>query len=249
MAAKGYEVIADNELTVLRTVSSLPQLDGGVIHQNGMGRTYVRGEVIPPELVAEDWKQALDEEDGPLYAHLSKVLKPVDDNPVEDSVARLGLPFEGYDDMNVDDIVRAMSVLPSATIMRIKEFESAREDPRTEIVDYNIGYGEHPDDRQLAELEVEETAEGKAAGRLTTRNVPDSGPVQRGEGYTGTGDPQKPYGATKDAEDGDEVASRSTKASRGRSGNVAKARRGRRDRSPQVKPGSGEKTSLESSND
>ena len=253
MADKGYEVINVEELTVLRTVSSLPQPDGSVVHQNGMGRTYLQGEVIPAEDVAEDWKEALDSGEGPLYEALKDRLKPSSADPSENVAARLGLPFEGYDDMEPEDIVSAMRVLPSATITRIQEYEATRDEPRPEIVDYNIGYGESPHARQTTQLEEQEVDENKPVRRLKTREVPEDGPVVPGEGFTGTGDPQIPYGVTADEEEGGDAAetAKASRATKGR-GNVAaaKARRGRRDRQPKPQPGAREGgTSLESQND
>jgi len=247
---KGYEVTGVEELTVLRTVSSLPQADGSVLHQNGMGRTYLQGEVIPADMVAEDWKEALDSGEGPLYEALKDKLKPSSGEPSENIAQRLGLPFEGYDDMEPQDIVNAMRVLPSATITRIQEYEATKDDPRPEIVDYNIGFGESPLARQTTELEETELDEEKPVRRLKTREVPEDGPVVPGEGYTGTGDPQIPYGVAADEEEGDDSA-KASRATKGR-GNVAaaKARRGRRDRQPKPAPGQGEGgTSLESQND
>lgn len=233
MATKGYEVLVD-EVTVHKTISKLPQQDGSVIYQNGMGQTFLFGEVVDPALVAEDWKEALESGEGALHDSLSKKLKPVSDEPSEDLVARLGLPFVGYDDMEEAEIVRAMSVLPSATIQRIKEYEGTRDEARTAIVDFSIGFGEHPDERQLAEPvneDEQDISEDKPVRNLTTREVPDEGPVQHGEGITGTGEAQKPYGVEKEAEEGDEDAKKAKRSSKAR-GNVASARRGRRERQP-----------------
>lgn len=248
--SKGYEVLED-EVTVLRTTASLVQPDGSVVHQNGMGRVWLKGEVIPPDEIAEDWKEALDSGEGPLFDALQNKIKSSSDDP-HTSPQRLGLPFAGYDEMETADIVNAMRVLPSATIQRIKEFESDRgAEARSEIVDYNIGYGEAPHERQLAELEEPEDGmdEDKAVRSLKTRNVPDEGPVEPGEGFTGTGDPDKPYGVEKAAEEGDEEAKGAAKTAKGR-GDIASARRGRRERQPKPAPGEKEGgTSLASSND
>jgi hypothetical protein len=248
-SSKGYEVLVE-ELTVHQSVNKLPQADGSYKYQHGLGKTFIQGEVLSEEQVAEDWREALDSGEGSLYEALKNKLKPVGDEPSEDIVTRLGLPFEGYDDMDANDIVRAMSVLPSATIMRIKQYESTKDEPRTEIVDYSIGFGEHPDERQLAEIDEDamELNDNKPVRRLTTREVPDEGPVVHGEGFTGTGEPQKPYGVEKDAEEGDEEAKTARKSSKGR-GNVRAARRGRRERQPQPPKSSGESGgSLESEN-
>lgn len=248
---KGYEVIDHDEVTVHKTVSSLVQADGSMFHQNGMGRTYVLGEIVPPDEVAEDWKEALEkgDENDPLYRAVSAKLRPVGDEPAEDVAQRLGLPFVGYDEMDADDIVNAMRVFPSATIQKIKDYESRRDDPRHEIIDYNIGYGEHPDARQNAEIEDTDVDETKAVRRLTTREVPEDGPVQRGEGVTGTGDPQTPYGVVKDAEEGDADAQKDKVISKAR-GAAGGSRRGRRERTPKPATGTGEGgSSLETTND
>jgi hypothetical protein len=251
---KGYKVVNVEELTVLQTVSSLKQPDGSTVYQNGMGRTYLEGEIIPAELVAEDWKEALDSGEGDLYEALKDRLEPASTSEGGENIAaRLGLPFEDYDSMDEEDVLKVMNVLPSGVVRKIQEYEAMRDEPRRTIVDYNIGFGESPEARQQTELEQNDGDENKAAARLTTRQVPEDGPVVPGEGFTGTGDPDKPYGVEKDAEAGDEQAQVARVASKGR-GNVAeaKARRGRRDRSrqPQPPPGAGEGgTSLESQND
>jgi len=232
---KGYEVIDRDEVTVPRTVAVLDQADGSKLYQNGMAKTWLLGEVIPPDEVAENFKEALEAKEGALYERIKNKLKPVSDEPGEDAAMRLGLPFPGFDDMEVDNIVAAMSVLPSATIQRIKAYEALSEDPRSEIVDYNIGYGEHPDQRQTTDLDAiaEESEENmddnKAVRRIATRDVPEDGPVKHGEGVTGTGEPQKAYGAEADAED-DKKAGKSANI-RG-AAKKTQQRRGRRDRQP-----------------
>jgi hypothetical protein len=254
MAEDTYEVIGVDELTVPRTVSKLAQPDGSFIYQNGMARTYLQGETIAADDVAEDIREALDSGEGPLYEAIKDKLKKGSGEASEDIARRLGLPFEGYDDMEANDIVTAMSVLPSATIQRIKEYEGNRDEPRPEIVDYSIGYGESPVARQTTELEETELDENKAVRRLKTREVPEEGPVEPGEGFTGTGDAQIPYGVHADEEEGDEPtasAARASRAGKGRGSiSTAKARRGRRDRQPKPPAGAGEGgTSLESQND
>lgn len=248
--ADTYEVTED-EVTVLKSVSKLPQPDGSFIYQNGLGRVYLKGEVIPASEVAEDWKEALESGEGALFDALKDKLKKSTDD-VHESSARLGLPFVAYDEMEVGDIVTAMRALPSATIQRIKEYESMRGDEaRLEVVDFNIGYGEGPTERQLTETEEPEDGldEDKAVRTLKTREVPDEGPVVPGEGFTGSGDPQKPYGVEAEAEAGDETAQATRKTSKGR-GDIASARRGRRERQPKPAPGVGEGgSSLPTSND
>ena len=232
----GYKVLVD-ELTVHQTVGALPHPDGSTVYQNGLGETYLRDEVIDDDLVAEDWKEALDSGEGKLNDSLSKVLEKTGDEP-ELSARRLGVPFEGYDDMEEEDILSAMKVLP---IVRIKEFEASRDEPRQNIAGYNIGFGESPLDRQEDRVggDLQEGDEDKAVARLTTREVPEEGPVIPGEGITGTGDPDVGYGSKKDEEPGDGIR-----------GTAKARRRGRRDRQPKPPEGAGPgESSVISTND
>jgi len=212
----GYKVLVD-ELTVLQTLNKLVQPDGSVVYQNGLGQVYYRDEVVPDDKVAEDWKAALEEGEGPLATALSEKLEQVGDDESKDVAKRLGIPFEGFDDMEEDDVLAAMRNLPSPAISRIKEYEAQRDEPRERIANYNIGFGESPDDRQESKVggDYQEGDEDKAVTRLTTREVPEDGPVEAGEGITGTGEPAVAYGSKK----GDDESPKPT-------------RRGRRDRQP-----------------
>jgi hypothetical protein len=204
MANKGYEVLVD-ELTVHKAVRPLqhPITGEEMGYQQGAGETWFLGEVIPPEAMNPEWAAALDsgDDDNPLYGDLSKVLKPSSDEPALNEAYRMGLPFEGYDDMDEDDILAAMRVLPSAAVMRIKDWEAAHEG-RDAVANFNIGYGESPDDRQSGRLSQEE-AEGdetKAVRAIRTRTAEEGEPVIPGEGITGTGDPQVAPGTAAAAE-------------------------------------------------
>jgi hypothetical protein len=239
----GYKVLVD-ELTVHQTIASLPQPDGSVIHQNGLGQTYYRDEVIPDDKIATDWREALESGEGGLSDSLSKVLEASKDDP-SDSSARLGIPFAGYDDMDEDDIFNAMKVLPSAAIQRMKEYEGQRDEPRQRILGYNVGFGESSIDRQEGRVssDRQDTNEDKASARINVREVPDEGPVIPGEGITGTGDPQMSYGS-RGGEDDDEApdvnAIKGTGTTR---------RRGRRDRQPKPQEGAPSQPPLDKANE
>jgi hypothetical protein len=198
---QNYEVLVD-ELTLHQDVRALrhPLTGEPTGYQLGGGKTYLLGEIIEGKNLASVYKNALDDSDHALHESLSEKLKPVGAEPSEDVARRLGLPFEGYADMDTEEIVAAMRVLPSRTIQNIKEYEAQQDDPRTEIVDYDIGFGEHPDERQNTELDLPEPDENKPVREGVTREVPDDGPVQHGEGVTGTGEPKKPFGTKKAAE-------------------------------------------------
>lgn len=232
-----YTVTGD-EVTVHATVSKLPQPDGSFIYQNGMGETYYRGDVIDDDMIAEDWKEALESGEGKLYDSLSQVLEQGGDKGTR-SEAHLGLPFDGYDDMEEDDVLAAMRNLPSAAVTKMQEYEANRDEPRARIVNYNVGYGENSIDRQEGKVgsDVQEADENKASARLTTREEPEEGLVTPGEGVTGTGDPQIAYGSKKDEEKGD-IKGTGLKATR----------RGRRDRQPKP-PEGGSPPSIEKAND
>jgi hypothetical protein len=233
----GYKVLVD-EVTVLQTLAKLPQPDGSVIYQNGLGQTYYRDEIVPDDAIAEDWKEALDSGEGKLAESLSKRLEKTSDE-AGPSAQRLGVPFAGYDDMEEDDILNAMRALPSAAISRIKEYEASKDEPRERITGYNIGYGESAVDRQTGKVsgDLQDTDESKASARLSTREVPEDGPVVPGEGITGTGDPQVAYGTKKADEGPGDIK-----------GTGSRARRGRRDRQPKPPEGPGT-TSLAKENE
>jgi hypothetical protein len=239
----GYKVLAD-EVTVHQTIASLPQPDGSVIHQNGLGQTYFRDEVIPDDKVAVDWREALDSGEGVLHDSLSKVLEQSSDDVSESSSARLGVPFAGYDDMDEDDVLNAMKALPSAAMLRIKEYEGQRDEPRQRIIGYNIGFGESSIDRQEGRVssDLQDTNEDKASARINVREVPDEGPVVPGEGITGTGDPQMSYGS-REGDDDDAPDVNAIK------GSGTTRRRGRRDRQPKPQEGAPSQPPLDKANE
>lgn len=220
MANKGYEVLVD-ELTVHKAVRKLqhPITGEDIGFQQGAGETWFLGEVIPAESMNPEWAEALDSGEGPLFDALSDKLSASSGEPALNEAYRMGLPFEGYDDMEVDDILAAMRVLPSAAVMRMKDWERNKGDEaREEIVNFNIGYGESPDDRltgRIAPEESDEVDENKPVRAIRTREVDlDAGTVVPGEGVTGTGDPQvAPGTAAKAEEEGS-----SKKAGSGRAG-------------------------------
>lgn len=234
MAETVYEVLAD-ELTVHRAVGTITDpLSGEKVGvQNGRGETYFKGEKIAEADITPDVLNALNDDDHPSHEAVSKRLKKSTGDAEQDPVLRLGPPFAGYDDMEEDDIVTAMRVLPSAAQQRIKDWEEKQDEPRERIVNYNIGFGESALERQegtvsgaLVEEGDERDPADKPTARLKVRTVPEEGPVEPGEGITGTGDPEKAYGSEADDEKGD-IKGSGTKRARG----------GRRAR--QVKPSGG----------
>lgn len=226
MAVNSYEVI-DGPVTIHRDVRQLrnPLTNEPVGYQRGAGKTYHEGDVLEEAEVSSLYRDALDDKGHELHEAVSRKLKKVSDEPGLNLEAHLGLPFEGYDDMETEDIVNAMRVLPSATVSRIKQYENANEG-RSEITNYNVGFGEHPDARQNAQLDVPDPAEDKAAREITTREVPNTGPVRHGEGITGTGEPAVEPGTAKAEEDEEENKSSGSKS------RAPKARAGRRARTP-----------------
>jgi hypothetical protein len=225
MANKGYQVLVD-ELTVHKAVRPLthPITGESMGWQQGAGETWFLDEVIPADQMNPEWAEALDSGEGPLYEALSEKLTPSSDEPVLNEQFRMGLPFEGYDDMDEDDILAAMRVLPSAAVQRMKDWEASKGDEaREDIVNFNIGYGESPDDRQsgrIAQQEDEELDESKPVRAIRTRQAEEGEMVVHGEGITGTGEPQVAPGtaAKKEAEEG------------GNEGGSKRSRSGRRPR-------------------
>lgn len=239
---KGYEVLVD-EVTVHKAVRPInhPITGESMGFQQGNGATWYLGEVLTRDDMNPDWADALDKAEGSLFVSLSKRLKPVFEEPALNEEYRLGLPFAGYEDMDEDSILSIMHVMPSATVMRIKEWEARQDDPRSEIVNYNIGFGESPQDRQSGkinsggEFAEEEDLIDKPSRHIATRQVPDSGPVIPGEGITGTGDPVVAPGTAaaraEEEDDSDDGSSRQPRQA------ASKQRAGRRPRAKDTSNG------------
>jgi hypothetical protein len=220
--SKGYEVLVD-ELTVHKAVRELnhPITGEKIGWQQGQGETWFLGEVIPPEAINPEWAEALESGEGSLYESLKEKLKPSSDEPAVSDAVRMGMPFEGYDDMEEDDILAAMRVLPSATATRIKEWEARQDEPRDAIVHFNIGYGVSPGDYQEGKVPGGDAStegdESKPVRAIRTRQVAavdEDGPTVPGEGVTGTGDPQVEPGTAAAAEAADEAPKTARRAGR-----------------------------------
>ncbi len=229
-----YEVLV-KEYTAHRDVRELKNPQTGEVtgRQLGLGKVYLKGEVIGDDELGQVYKDILDDEDSQSHEYLSKRLKKVSGEASQDAAKRLGLPFADYDDMDEEAVVAAMRHLPSAVIQRIKQYESEHGEGREQIVHYNIAYGSDPDARQEGRVgggEVEEedrsvAPEDKPTAKLTTRNVPgvdddeEDGAVTHGEGVTGTGEGKRPYGEEKaDDEDKPKRNVRSRRSRRPASG-------------------------------
>lgn len=211
--ATGYEVLVP-ELTVHRKVGDLTDpITGRVIgYQQGQGKTYYKDEVIPAYAVSPAMIEALEDEDHESHEAVSKRIREVSSEPKSNTAKRLGLPFAGYDDMDEDEVLAAMRNLPSSAIQAVKAYESSEEgEGRERILTYNLGFGESPIDRQEGRVsgDHQDGDEDKAVARLKTREVPEEGLVEPGEGITGTGDPEIPHGqAAKEEEEGSKPATR-----------------------------------------
>lgn len=204
MATDTYEITAD-EYTIHKEVGRVTDpVSGAVVDiQQGQGKVYFRGDIIPASEISPATLDALEDEDHPSHEYVAKRLKKSGDDPREALDARVGAPFAGYDEMDEEEVVTAMRNLPSAAITRIKEYEVAHEN-REEIVGFNIGFKESPIARQTGKVssQHQDAADDKTVADITTREVPEEGVVQPGEGITGTGDPQVEPGTAKAAESG-----------------------------------------------
>lgn len=187
-----YEVLSDT-LTVHQMVAELKQSDGSTVRQNGRGKVYLKSEKIKASEISPDYIDALEDKDNSLHSVISAKLKKSTGDSKEDVARRLALPFDGFDEMDEDQLYNAMVHLPSAVISRIKEYETGRDDPRERILGYSVGYAESNEDRQLgiAGSDIDEPLEGKPTSELETRNTDTGGLVQQGDGMTGIGVPPK----------------------------------------------------------
>jgi hypothetical protein len=232
---QNYEVLVP-ELTVHRQVGELrdPITDTVVGIQQGMGRTLTAGTIVSADDLSPILLEALENEDHPSHAAVSRKLRPVSEDSNEEI---FGVPIAGYDDLDEEQILAIMAVLPSAQVQAIKQYESLH-DNRGVISNYSIGFGESPEARQtgLVSSELEEPDEDKAVNRIRTRTVDpeaDGEIVEPGEGITGTGERQIPPGtAAAEDEEGSEPKKKVT-------------RRGRRPR-PQSQGGSDDSGSSDS---
>lgn len=205
--ADSYEIISD-EYTVLRQVGVLtdPTTGRELGIQQGAGKVYLKGEVIPASDISPATIEALEDEDHPSHAYVARQIRAVSDEPHLDTARRLGVPFDGYSDMDEEDILAALQVLPSATVSAVKQYEAEQDDPRERIVHFSVGFGQDPLARQEGRVGSELDEEGrdesdKPVADLTTREVPEEGTVQIGDGITGTGDPQIPHGSRAEEEE------------------------------------------------
>lgn len=224
MADKKNIEIVGEQVTILKQTGVLtdPITGRELGIQQGLGKVFFKGEVVPVAEVSPIMIAALDDEDHPSHESVAKKIRYAGSDPKQNLEQRLGLPFAGYDDMEEEDIAATLPVLPSVTVERIKEYERANLN-RTLIVDYNQGYGEHPDDRIEGRVSSphEDPDEDKSVNALTTREVTEDG-VQRGEGITGTGDPDIPHGTLK-SEDEDSDRPKTAKRRSRRARPTAKA--------------------------
>ena len=212
--SNGYKVLVD-ELTVHKAVRQLqhPITGEPMGWQQGNGETWFLDEVIPAEQINPEWVEALEEADesNELYNALKDKLAPSGDEPAVSEAVRMGMPFEGYGEMDEEDILAAMAVLPSATATRIKEWEAMHEG-RENIVNFNIGYGVDPNAYQEGRVpggdDSAEPDEAKPVRAIRTRYVEDGEPTQFGEGVTGTGDPEVAPGTAASEEASDKPATK-----------------------------------------
>lgn len=211
--ATAYKVLVD-EYTVHKKVGELTDpITGRLLGiQQGSGKVYFKDELIPESAVSPLIVEALEDEDHPSHEYLAARLEKTSGDASQNTALRLGVPFAGYDDMDEEEVLAALVNLPSATIAAVKRYESENEN-RERIAQYNVGFGESPTDRQEgrkgSDLDEEGSGnEEKAVSDLTTREVPEEGLVQVGDGITGTGDPQIPHGSQKEDGDGKKPAAR-----------------------------------------
>lgn len=181
------------EVTIPKMVGELRDPVNGVLLgvQQGLAKTYYEDEVIEAREISPMILAALDDESHPSHAHISSQIEDAANaEPSQSTVARLGVPFAGYDDMSEDDVLAAMSHLPSVSIQAIRDYESSHQ-ARPRVLAYNIGHGESYIDRQEGRVssELSDTDSSKAAAQIRTREVVDDGVIEPGEGQTGTGEP------------------------------------------------------------
>lgn len=201
-------VILGDEVTLHRATGLLRSQGVVTGVQQGLGDTYYAEETVKVNEVAPFYLAALENENHPSHDYVSSMIGFAEDEESKvDLARRLGLPFDGYDDMDLEDILAAMRVLPSTTVQAIKQYEKEHEG-RVEILNYSIGFGESPEARQtgVVSSDLADADTSKAVGRIRTRQTPAPADevIAPGEGITGTGEPAIPHGAAAAEEKADD---------------------------------------------
>jgi len=188
----GYKVVLENDgsIVVPEALNKEPlrDMNGNEVGYDHLNHTYYNGEIIPNEkispVVIEKLKST--DENDKAAQRLQKVLVEVDENGESlDLKRRLGVPFEGYDDMEEDDIVAALHFLPGEAVQAVKDYEATRETPRYKVTSFNVGRRDNNFERVAGDpvrsSVRQDAAEGKASAALVTREVGED-TVQVGEG-------------------------------------------------------------------
>jgi hypothetical protein len=161
----GYKVKEGaGEVQVPRAASELFDVNGnhlGFRHEN---RVYFEGEVIPDEDVSPVVQKQV--ENGGL--HVSSLLEYVNEDGQLRDAQRAGVPFEGYDDLSVEDVVNAMRVLPGEAAGAVKRYEANKQN-RPEIVLFDLGRFEGVSDRVEGNVgsPVQDATPGVTANTVT----------------------------------------------------------------------------------
>lgn len=204
-----YKVINPGGATVLRSLSTWEE--EGVTRYRHTSSVQPYGKTLSDDEVSPVQQDRVKNGDDRNLAY-------VDDEGSVGQVGRLLEPFPGYNNLDVTQVRQAIANLPSEAIQRIKEYEAENEN-RVEIVEYQVGFGESTVDREQgvvsSDVDKAQRTADKPSSALGTREVGEDY-VEGGEGYTGTGEPVRPYGsrAKKRAEAAAAKSSPKTKTTR-----------------------------------
>jgi hypothetical protein len=171
----GYKVREGaGEVQVPRAAGEWYDVNGNHLGYRNEQITYYEGEVIPDEDVSPQVQEALENGDP----HISRLLEKVGGEGQLNEERRAGLPFDGYDNLSVEDVVAALRVLPAEAGNRVKAYERARQN-RPEIVQFDSGRLEGPADRVSGQIGSQHTEPvEKPQADQVTRSVEDDSVVQ-----------------------------------------------------------------------
>lgn len=167
----------------------LRDINGNVVGYDHINHVYYNDEIIPDEKVSPVIKELLEDNDenNVRAKRLRDRLVAVDENGERlDLKRRLGIPFEGYDDMDEDEIVAALHFLPGQTVQAVKDYEATKEN-RYKITSFNAGTRDNNFERVVGDpvksSQRQDAEEKSATSELVTREVDvDAGTVVEGEG-------------------------------------------------------------------
>lgn len=145
-----YEVISDETVSVPRDKEVVTDQFGTEVSVLIEEVLYSKGDVIEDDNVSRYVKDKIEEGDDRWKTLLKKVSKDAGPAPLTE-------PLDGYDDLEEAEVLEKLKTLKSDEVSAVKAYERDNLN-REEILDFNIGAKESPNERVNTVMEVPEEA-------------------------------------------------------------------------------------------